>query len=77
MQRDQSNISGSENALEDRDATRRAEEAGVLPGAEGSSFPAPAERLTAKAATQERILVSATELFLARGYANTTTAQVA
>jgi AcrR family transcriptional regulator len=77
VQRYQSNISGSENALEDRDATRRAEEAGVLPGAEGSSFPAPAERLTGKAATQERILVAATELFLARGYENTTIAQVA
>jgi AcrR family transcriptional regulator len=37
----------------------------------------PAPRLTGKAATQERILVAATELFLARGYENTTIAQVA
>lgn len=35
------------------------------------------ERLTGKAATQERILVAATELFLSRGYENTTIAQVA
>jgi AcrR family transcriptional regulator len=35
------------------------------------------ERLTGKAATQERILAAATELFLARGYENTTIAQVA
>ena len=38
---------------------------------------APVERLTGKAATQERILVAATELFLSRGYENTTIAQVA
>ena len=38
---------------------------------------APTERLTGKAATQERILVAATELFLTRGYENTTIAQVA
>jgi AcrR family transcriptional regulator len=38
---------------------------------------APTERLTGKAATQERILVAATELFLSRGYENTTIAQVA
>jgi len=36
-----------------------------------------AEPLTGKAATQERILVAATELFLGRGYENTTIAQVA
>ncbi len=35
------------------------------------------EPLTGKAATQERILVSATTLFLERGYDNTTIAQVA
>jgi len=35
------------------------------------------EPLTGKAATQERILVAATELFLGRGYENTTIAQVA
>jgi AcrR family transcriptional regulator len=34
-------------------------------------------QLTGKAATQERILVAATELFLGRGYENTTIAQVA
>ena len=39
--------------------------------------PAPPERLTGKAATQERILLAATELFLSRGYENTTIAQVA
>jgi len=35
------------------------------------------EPLTGKAATQERILVAATELFLIRGYENTTIAHVA
>ncbi len=35
------------------------------------------EPLTGKAATQERILVAATELFLGRGYETTTIAQVA
>jgi AcrR family transcriptional regulator len=35
------------------------------------------EGLTGKAATQERILASASELFLTRGYDNTTIAQVA
>lgn len=35
------------------------------------------EPLTGKAATQERILASASELFLTRGYDNTTIAQVA
>ena len=35
------------------------------------------EPLTGKAATQERILVAATELFLTRGYGNTTIAHVA
>jgi AcrR family transcriptional regulator len=35
------------------------------------------EPLTGKAATQERILAAASELFLARGYENTTIAQVA
>lgn len=37
----------------------------------------PREVLTGKAATQERILASASELFLTRGYDNTTIAQVA
>jgi len=35
------------------------------------------EKLTGKAATQERILISATELFLERGYERTTISQVA
>lgn len=39
--------------------------------------PLPDEPLTGKAATQERILVAATELFLTRGYENTTIAHVA
>lgn len=39
--------------------------------------PMDTEPLTGKAATQERILVSASELFLTRGYDNTTIAQVA
>jgi AcrR family transcriptional regulator len=43
----------------------------------GAAASAPVERLTGKAATQERILVAATELFLSRGYENTTIAQVA
>ena len=38
---------------------------------------APSEPLTGKAATQERILAAASELFLTRGYDNTTIAQVA
>ena len=37
----------------------------------------PVEPLTGKAATQERILIAASELFLTRGYENTTIAQVA
>ncbi len=37
----------------------------------------PREPLTGKAATQERILAAASELFLTRGYDNTTIAQVA
>lgn len=47
--------------------------------AAGGPSPAPAssEPLTGKAATQERILVSACDLFLTRGYENTTIAQVA
>ena len=56
------------------DAAGRIAEAEVLAGP-GDAPPAP--RLTGKAATQERILVAATELFLARGYENTTIAQVA
>lgn len=55
---------------EDRAVAARADQLGVAP-------PAPVERLTGKAATQERILVAATELFLSRGYENTTIAQVA
>ena len=43
----------------------------------GAETSAPVERLTGKAATQERILSAATELFLSRGYENTTIAQVA
>jgi len=69
VQRDQSSHSGDENAREDGKLADRAEE--VVPA------PPPVERLTGKAATQERILVAATELFLSRGYENTTIAQVA
>ena len=43
----------------------------------GAETSAPVERLSGKAATQERILGAATELFLSRGYENTTIAQVA
>jgi len=43
-------------------------------GIPGSAEPEP---LTGKAATQERILAAASELFLTRGYENTTIAQVA
>lgn len=46
-------------------------------GSIGAEDVPPAPQLTGKAATQERILVAATELFLARGYENTTIAQVA
>lgn len=63
---------------EDRDATDRADAVAKSSGLEaGDEAVAPAERLTGKAATQERILVAATELFLSRGYENTTIAQVA
>lgn len=43
----------------------------------GSDASDPSPPLTGKAATQERILVAATELFLSRGYESTTIAQVA
>ena len=63
---------------EDLEAANRADEASRLTEVEDrAATPAPAERLTGKAATQERILVAATELFLSRGYENTTIAQVA
>jgi AcrR family transcriptional regulator len=55
---------------EGRAAAGRADQA-------GAATAAPVERLTGKAATQERILVAATELFLLRGYEKTTIAQVA
>ena len=55
---------------DEREAAGRADQA-------GSATTAPVERLTGKAATQERILAAATELFLSRGYENTTIAQVA
>ncbi|MFK7896028.1 MAG: TetR/AcrR family transcriptional regulator [Myxococcota bacterium] len=42
-----------------------------------AAISATGEALTGKAATQERILQAATELFLTRGYENTTIAQVA
>ncbi len=53
------------------------EDGKVADRAEAADSAAPVERLTGKAATQERILVAATELFLSRGYENTTIAQVA
>ena len=56
--------------IEDREAAEDTDQ-GV------AAEPAPVERLTGKAATQERILIAATELFLSRGYENTTIAQVA
>ena len=55
---------------EDPDAGQRAAEGGL-------EFAEPREPLTGKAATQERILAAATELFLTRGYETTTIAQVA
>lgn len=55
---------------DEREAAGRADQT-------GATVAAPAERLTGKAATQERILAAATELFLSRGYENTTIAQVA
>ena len=55
---------------EDREPVVQADQA-------ATATPAPVERLTGKAATQERILVAATDLFLSRGYENTTIAQVA
>ncbi len=77
MQRDRlesQNSDGFPDRQEDGDAARRAEDAGAFPI---DRIIAPAEPLTGKAATQERILVAATDLFLARGYENTTIAQVA
>jgi AcrR family transcriptional regulator len=66
------------NRQEDLEVADRADEAGRLADVEvQAETPAPVERLTGKAATQERILVAATELFLSRGYENTTIAQVA
>lgn len=59
---------------EEHDAADRANAASAGPPLERAEQ---AEPLTGKAATQERILVAATELFLARGYENTTIAQVA
>jgi len=53
-----------------RDGVETEPTAGALP-------PLHDEPLTGKAATQERILVAATELFLSRGYENTTIAHVA
>ncbi len=59
---------------EEGDSVSQIGDAGIGPSAEAVP---PVERLTGKAATQERILAAATELFLARGYENTTIAQVA
>jgi AcrR family transcriptional regulator len=64
---------GSDGRPEDR--TRPANQSDDADTSVASAMPV--ERLTGKAATQERILVAATELFLSRGYENTTIAQVA
>ena len=55
-----------ENSVSDRPASPASE-----------SVLRPAENLTGKAATQDRILVAATDLFLRKGYETTTIAQVA
>lgn len=62
-----------ELGLENKD--KRDDEKIVGPSAASGS--GEAEPLTGKAATQERILAAASELFLTRGYDNTTIAQVA
>jgi AcrR family transcriptional regulator len=63
---------------EDFEAAGRIDEARPLTDTGGQAeTPVPVERLTGKAATQERILAAATELFLSRGYENTTIAQIA
>ena len=63
---------------EDFEAAGRIDEARHLTDTDGQAeTPIPVERLTGKAATQERILAAATELFLSCGYENTTIAQVA
>lgn len=70
----------SSDGQRSHDARRAdAREAGAsVAGADGTSQVEEApEPLTGKAATQERILAAASELFLARGYENTTIAQVA
>jgi AcrR family transcriptional regulator len=58
---------------EDVDAGGRVPDSDVDLGSQGEER----EPLTGKAATQERILVAATDLFLTRGYETTTIAQVA
>jgi AcrR family transcriptional regulator len=73
--------SGDGEGREDAEMSDRNREAGESEDFEaragGGLSANGAERLTGKAATQERILVAATELFLARGYETTTIAQVA
>lgn len=63
------------NKLGPEDQDKRTDEA--LVGLAAAPEFGDAEPLTGKAATQERILAAASELFLSRGYNNTTIAQVA
>jgi AcrR family transcriptional regulator len=67
----------SEGSRGDDEVARRAEEAIDLAESESDAEDEHEPPLTGKAATQERILAAATELFLARGYERTTIAQVA
>jgi AcrR family transcriptional regulator len=57
--------------------TQKSDEGGKGSGLTRATTAAGGEPLTGKAATQERILAAASELFLTRGYENTTIAQVA
>jgi AcrR family transcriptional regulator len=72
-----STVEQSEQSEQAVDPVRRDVDAGCRTADEGSDQAGRAQPLTGKAATQERILVAATDLFLSRGYETTTVAQVA
>ena len=67
----------SERSEEAAGQVREAIDASRRAAGEGSKEAGRGQPLTGKAATQERILVAATDLFLSRGYETTTVAQVA
>lgn len=72
--------SGADRRDDEEAADLRAREARILVDSQSREHrdeEAPRPPLTGKAATQERILVAATELFLGRGYERSTIAQIA